>query len=168
MTMGAQKTPLSRSINLLAQRKVLEEINKRGKTLPGHVISVQGALVTVNFDVEGALLPSVQMAVAQSQYIVIPIQPGDKGVAIPADVYIGSSTGLGSSTAGMTLPANLTSLIWVPVSNSAWAGAGGAIQLNADVETSDNVAVGNGASGTFTTGTGQTVDVLDGIVVNIY
>lgn len=37
-----------------------------------------------------------------------------------------------------------------------------------EVDASDNLSVGNGATGTFTTGTGQTVDVIDGIVVNIY
>jgi hypothetical protein len=37
-----------------------------------------------------------------------------------------------------------------------------------EVDASDNLSVGNGASGTFTTGTGQTVDVIDGIIANIY
>ena len=33
---------------------------------------------------------------------------------------------------------------------------------------SENVTVGNGASGTFTTPQGQTVTVQDGIVTNIF
>lgn len=36
------------------------------------------------------------------------------------------------------------------------------------VDTSDNLNVGTGATGTFTTGTGQTVTVADGIVTNIF
>lgn len=42
------------------------------------------------------------------------------------------------------------------------------IRENGSVVTSDNVAVGNGASGSFTTPTGQTVMVQDGIITNIF
>ena len=36
------------------------------------------------------------------------------------------------------------------------------------VDVSDNMSVGNGATGTFTSGDGQTVDVIDGVVVGIF
>ena len=50
--------------------------------------------------------------------------------------------------------------------------AAATITLNADVEATDltvleNLHVGSGASGTFTTGTGQTVTVQDGIIIDI-
>ncbi len=48
-------------------------------------------------------------------------------------------------------------------------GGDGAVQLIAAVvKTSETLIAGNGASGTFTTPTGQTVTVQDGIVTNIY
>lgn len=69
------------------------------------------------------------------------------------------------------LPANLSALVFIPVANANWtqpAGFGGAVGIDASVVTTDNLSVGNGASGSFTTANGQTVDVIDGIIVNIY
>lgn len=42
------------------------------------------------------------------------------------------------------------------------------IQFNGNLGVSENVTVGNGASGTFTTPAGQVITVQDGIVTNIY
>ena len=113
------------------------------------------------------------MPIAESEYIQLPIQIGCKGVAYPASVDISIETGLGSNAIPdiSGLPANLSALVFMPVANANWTpipGAGGAVGIGASVVTTDNVSVGNGASGTFTTGTGQTVDVINGIIVNIY
>lgn len=52
---------------------------------------------------------------------------------------------------------------------SVTVNASDAITLNApSVIASDNLSVGNGATGSFTTPTGQTVAVQDGIVTNIF
>lgn len=45
---------------------------------------------------------------------------------------------------------------------------GGVLITTPGAEASENLTVGNGASGTFTTPTGQTVTVQDGIVTNIF
>jgi hypothetical protein len=44
---------------------------------------------------------------------------------------------------------------------------GGTFQFNEDVDVEGNLHVGSGASGTFSTGTGQTVTVQDGIIIDI-
>ena len=115
-----QKIPLSRSLPQMASKAAQDEQSQVGQRLPGHVVAVSGSIVTVNFDVEGATLPQVTMAVAVSQYDRIPIQVGDKGYATTADAYLGGVTGLGGGTADLTQWGNLSNLVWVPVSNKSW------------------------------------------------
>lgn len=124
---SAQKTPFARTIPRLAQRMALDEIAKRGQALPGHVIAVDGPIVTVNFDVQGVTLPQVAMPLFGPEYIRYPIQPqtedygGDLGVAFPADVYLGGVSGLGGGTADDTRRGNLSTLVWFPIGNKNWA-----------------------------------------------
>jgi hypothetical protein len=120
---NAQKTPLSRTLTNFTQRKAIDEIQKRGMALPGTVLAVSGGLVTVNFEVTGATVPNVTMPVFGPEYIRYPIQPGDKGVAFPASVYIGQVSGLGApaATADLTtLYGNLSALVWFPIANKNW------------------------------------------------
>lgn len=171
-----QRTPLSRTLPRAIERGVRSEIEQQGYALPCHVTAVNGAIVTVAFDVSSpnAPMPACMMPVAGSEYIRLPIQVGCKGVAYPASVDISIATGLGLTNALpelSVLPANLSALVFVPVGNANWAeppGFGGGVGIDASVVTTDNVSVGNGASGSFTTANGQTVDVIDGIIVNIY
>lgn len=118
----AQKTPFSRTLPLFAHRAALEEIKKRGDFLPGHVTAIDGQIVTVKFDIEGATFPGdLQMPLATSEYCRLPVQEGDLGVAIPSAVYLGGVSGLGGGTADLTLRGNLSALIWLPVANKAWS-----------------------------------------------
>ncbi|HEX4025875.1 MAG TPA: hypothetical protein VHX52_14415 [Steroidobacteraceae bacterium] len=169
-----QKTPFSRTLSKFAHHTAVSEIERRGQALPGSVvaISANGAIVTVNFDVPGQAIPRTSMPVAMSKYVQIPVAVGDMGVAFPVSVYIGKQSGLGTgSPAASKLQPNLSALVWFPISNANWDaidGAGGAVGIDASVVTTDNVVVGNGASGTFSSSDGQTIDVQDGIIVNIY
>lgn len=116
-----QKTPLSRTLSRFAKRKALDEIAELGLGLPGHVVSVAGAIVTVEFDVRGATLEQVTMPIAGSLYVRIPVQIGDLGVAVPCDAYLGGVSGLGGGTATLTRRGNLSTLMWVPIGNASWA-----------------------------------------------
>lgn len=116
-----QKQPLSRTFSNFATQQALNELQKVGLRLPGHVVSVDGAIVTVAFDVEGITLPQVTMAAQMSKYMRAPIQAGDLGYATTADAYLGGVTGLGGGTADSTQRGNLSMLVWVPVSNKGWA-----------------------------------------------
>lgn len=118
---NAQKTPLSRTLNQFATRKALDEIEKRGLALPGHVISVTGPIVKVNFDVSGATLSQVTMPLFGPEYIRYPVQVGDKGAAFPVDAFMGGVSGLGTGSADMTLQGNLSTLVWFPVGNKNWS-----------------------------------------------
>lgn len=126
MADNAQKTPIARSLNLFAERKALDAIQVLGKALPCHVTAVQGQIVTVAFDVDAPFtLPSVTMPIATSVYDWLPVQVGDKGYTAPADAYLGGISGLGGGVASLTQPANLSALVFTPVSNAAWAVPGG-------------------------------------------
>lgn len=120
---NAQKTPLSRTLSRFAQQKAVDEIQKRGYALPGHVTAVNGAIVTVSFDVSDVTLNPVTMPIFGAEYIRLPVQVGDKGVAFPASVYIGGVSGLGGAgtTADLaTLQGNLSTLVWFPIGNKSW------------------------------------------------
>ncbi len=58
----------------------------------------------------------------------------------------------------------------MPIGNADWEVVlGGALVFVApQTVTTGNLLAGNGASGSFTTPTGQTVTVQDGIITNIY
>jgi hypothetical protein len=119
-----QKIPLSRTLPNFVQQRVLAEISKRGRALPGHVVAVDGPIVTVNFDVTGAVLPQVTMPILGAEYVRYPIQVGDKGVTFPVDVYTGQVSGLGpTGTAAdfSTQQGNLATLMWVPCGNKNWS-----------------------------------------------
>ncbi len=116
----AQKIPLSRTLPLAIERGALDEIGQLGLALPGRVIAVSGAIVTVAFNVSGATLPQVEMPLAGSEYVRLPIQIGDLGVAIPASVLTGQESGLGGDAATLYQRGNLSSLMWVPLGSKSW------------------------------------------------
>lgn len=94
---------------------------RQGRALPCRVTEVNGAIVTVEFEVDASpwTLPPITIPKAESPWIRMPTQVGDKGCTIPADVYLGGISGLGGGTATMTRVHNLGALIFVPVSNAS-------------------------------------------------
>jgi hypothetical protein len=81
---------------------------------------VSGSIVTVAFEVNAApyTLPNITIPKAESPWIRMPTQVGDKGVTMPADAYLGGVSGLGGGVATLTRPGNLSALVFVPISNS--------------------------------------------------
>lgn len=120
----AQKTPFARTMNEFSQQKIENNINSLGKVLPCVVVSVEGAIVTVNFEVystSNTPLPPVTCATIGSKYIRVPIQVGDFGICISADVRLGGINGLGAGLAPLNSPAsNLGALVFVPIGNLDW------------------------------------------------
>jgi hypothetical protein len=111
---------LQKSQNQLAINRAAQEIQKQGHALPCRVVAVNGAIVTVEFEVDTApwTLPQITIPKAESPWIRMPTQMGDKGVTMPADVYLGGISGLGGGTADMRKRGNLSALVFVPVSNA--------------------------------------------------
>lgn len=122
MSHNSQKLPFTQSFDKAASRKVLEAIQILGKALPASVVSVDGSIVTVKFEVKSDFtLPQVTIPMFGPEYIRYPTQVGDLGVVFPADVYIAGISGLGDGTADLSLPGNLAALIFFPIASKKWS-----------------------------------------------
>ncbi|QRN55260.1 phage baseplate assembly protein [Dyella caseinilytica] len=107
------------NLGKLATNRARNEIQSTGRCLPCSVVGVNGALVTVKFEVNSKpwTLPQITIPIAESQWIRAPIQIGDKGITIPADVLIGNISGLGVGVPTMARPGNLSALSFLPISS---------------------------------------------------
>jgi hypothetical protein len=75
----------------------------------------------VNYEVTGTqTLPNTSMPTIGSRYIRQPFQPGEKGMTISGDAYLGGVSGLGGGAADLTQRGNLSTSAWAPVGNSTW------------------------------------------------
>jgi len=121
----AQKIPFPSSLSQFLQQRIEANQQAAGQIYPCHVTEVNGAIVTVNFDVDAGrntTLPAVTCPVIGSIYIRAPIQVGDFGICISASTRLGGVTGLGSGSGPAPLlnPSNLGGLVFVPIGNSGW------------------------------------------------
>lgn len=156
---------VQKSANQLAINRAQQAIQNTGRALPCHVVAVDGAIVTVAFEVNAApqSLPNITIPKAESPWIRMPTQIGDKGVTMPADAYLGGVSGLGGGVATLTQRANLTALVFVPVSNASSGpidpnaaqvqGPNGAIVRTTTGTTSEIVTNQSGTTVTFGTST---------------
>lgn len=122
MSGNAQKVPIQESANRFAEKKVNDALQLAGKGLPCSVVSVSNSIVTVRFEVQsGFTLPNVTIPMFGGEYIRYPTQAGDKGVVIPFDARLSGVSGIGGGTASLSQPGNLTALVFLPISNTAWS-----------------------------------------------
>ena len=137
----SQKIPFSRSINDFTDQRIIDALGQLGPVLPCHVTAVNGAIVTVNFDVNSSnvkfTFPPVTCATLGSRYIRNPVQVGDFGICVAADVRLGGITGLGNGPAPIVAPSNLGGLSFIPIGNVNWE----TIDPNAVVISAPNGAV---------------------------
>lgn len=120
-----QKTPFTQSINRNAINKAQDAIQQTGQALPCSVVGINATvgacIVTVKFEViSGFTLPQVEIPHFGGEWIRYPVQIGDKGVVIPIDARTNNTSGLGKGIADMIQPANLSSLVFMPVGNANW------------------------------------------------
>jgi hypothetical protein len=180
-----QKVPYSRTFSSFTQQKAFDEHIKRGSPIPGKVVSVDGAIVTINFLIQGPQgqnlgWPNIAMPLASSEYVRLPIQAGDLGVARPSSIYLGGVSGLGGGTADLTLRGNLSNLVWDPIGNNDWSSvnpavltlygpAGAKLQDKADTA---SVLVGDGTitmvAGGHTVVISSAGVVIDGVVFSMH
>ena len=118
-----QKTPLYKSLDAFTAKKINDALQAGGKFLPAHVVKFTGTTVTVAFDIQSDFtLPQVTMPLFGPEYVRYPIKAGDKGLCLSADTYIGGVSGIGGGTATLGDIGNLESLVFLPISNTGWAG----------------------------------------------
>lgn len=114
------KLSIQNAQNMLAINRAKQEVQKQGRALPCRVTAVNGAIVTVEFEMDTSpwTLPAITIPKAESPWIRMPTQIGDKGVTMPSDAYLGGISGLGGGTADFRQRGNLAALVFVPVSNT--------------------------------------------------
>ncbi|EJU5688652.1 hypothetical protein N4Y81_004716, partial [Salmonella enterica] len=124
-----KKLSFGGNMNNFADQKIAAAMQMAGKILPAEVVSQSGKMVTVTFLLRDIpyTLPQLTIPLFGPQYIRYPMQKGDKGIVIPADAYLGGVSGLGGGTADLTPPANLSALVFLPISNTEWENVDGQV-----------------------------------------
>lgn len=135
---AGQKISFARALNRVIERKIEDFDNLFGMVLPCKVTKVEGAIVTVAFEVlpssnvQGDTFPPVTCPIAESTYVRLPVQVGDYGILLPADVRLGGISGLGTGKAPLGLPANLGAYVFMPIGNKNWTAVDpNAVNINA-------------------------------------
>lgn len=124
MPTDAQKTPVARTLEQFAQRKVRGVLAQLGQSLPATVVSRKGGIVTVKFAVTSPYtLPNVTVPIVGSEFVRVPIQAGTPGFVLSADYYLGGMSGLGGGIADLSHRGNLSMLVWTPIGNKSWQAA---------------------------------------------
>lgn len=151
---NGQKFPFLKALNNTIHMATEDRAAIEGRSLPCHVVAVTGQIVTVQFDMlpDGMQYPQVTIPIATFEYIRYPIQIGDKGVTVAADVSLRGISGLGTGIASRSLTLSLVPLFFVPLSNAGWTkedpnkivlyGPDGAILKTADGASSITVEPG--------------------------
>lgn len=117
-----QKIPLARSLPRAIDEQVNNAFQKSGQALPCSVTAVSGAVVTVKFEVNSSFtLPNITIPLAGAEYIRYPIQIGDKGYVVPAAARLAGMSDIGGGVSDLSLPANLTAMVFFPFGNAKWA-----------------------------------------------
>lgn len=145
----AQKQHFNYNLNRFVDQKIFQNLFGRGQALPAKVVAViSPGIVKVSLQLAntGFVLPLITCAVAESKYVLLPIQVGDLGRVTPSTVNIGNITGLGTGTPDFSTPGNLASLVFEPVANALWISPDG----NAVVIGGPNGAIIRTLSGSFT------------------
>ena len=110
--------PFATTINRHAATKINDAIDMLSKSLPCKILAVSGSFVTVRFDVQsGVGIPDTTMPIAGSEWIRLPVQVGDTGVAMSVDAPNSGVSGLGS-TGNAYQPANLSAMQFFPVGSA--------------------------------------------------
>ena len=110
------------NMHSFADQKIADAMQMAGKVLPASVVSRSGHMITVSFLLQNIpyVLPQITIPLFGPEYIRYPMRKGSKGIVIPADTYLGGASGLGGGTADLTPPANLSALVFLPISNTEW------------------------------------------------
>lgn len=163
------KTPLQRSLEEFAHKRIQDAVQVAGKALPCSVVEVvSSGIVKVRFEVNAGVwtLPQVTVPIGAPEYIRYPIQPGDRGVVRPADARLGGLSGLGEGTPTLDQPANLAALTFFWLGSSNWTAPTDPQTL--ELYGPGGVILRDTASGTVfrLTPTGITIDLGGPLTIN--
>ena len=116
-----QKLPFGQAISAFTANQTESGIQSQGRAWPCYVTQVSGSIVTVKFALTtNETIPEVTIPVFGPEYIRYPIQVGDKGFVVPADVSLRDMSGLGVGIPDFSTPGNLSALVFMPIGNKNW------------------------------------------------
>lgn len=123
MASNIQKIPVTASLAAMGIKTASNQSQRQGRCYPCTVAAVNGAIITVNYEVQSTIFtfPQTQMPLFGPEYIRYPIQVGDKGMAVSADIFLGGMSGLGTGTATLSEIPNLGGLVFLPIGNANWS-----------------------------------------------
>lgn len=117
---SGQKYPFNVALSEMMGRKTADNNAIGGRLLPAHVVAVSGQIVTIKFDVlpeQGVVYPSVTVPVATFPYIRYPIQVGDKGMTLCAEVSLANQCGMGKGLPSRAAPPSMAALFFIPLAH---------------------------------------------------
>jgi len=118
---NSQKLLFQKSLAEIASGGASDAISLLARTLPASVIAVNGSIAEVKFELLTEYsLPPIKVPVVGSEYVREPVQPGDKGILIPCGASISAISGQGENTADLSVPANLSSFVFMPIGSAKW------------------------------------------------
>lgn len=118
---NTQKLPFQISLGMTARKGAESAIGLLARSLPASVVEANGSIVKVKFEVLSEYnLPEIEVPVAGSEYVRIPLKKGDKGILVPCEADISGVCGTSTNTADLETPPNLSSLWFVPIGNKEW------------------------------------------------
>jgi len=101
-------------------------ISLLGKSLPASIDSVNGSIAIVKIEVNSDFVfPLMEVPIAGSEYVRLPLQKGDKGAVISCDASIAAMIGLTDTAADLSDTGNMSSLYFIPLGNKNWASVDG-------------------------------------------
>jgi len=146
-----EKLYAQQKLQQIAENAALKALQATGRALPCTVTAIDGALVTVQFDVVAPYtLYPLQLPKAESQWLRAPVQVGDKGMTVSADTLVTTAAGVSSGTPDVQVDyGNLgPTLVWIPIAN-----------VDFPTTPDPNKAWLNGPNGAVLSDTAQTVGV---------
>lgn len=120
------KTPLNPALQILAKSRATDDRWRNGKSYPCSVAEVvSSGVVKVKFEVNSTpfTLPQITVPVLYPEYVRYPIQVGDRGLLVSADVRTGGLSGLGSGTPDLSRPGNLSACHFLWMGRTQWVSA---------------------------------------------
>lgn len=123
MSTDAQKTPIARTLETFAERKVRNVLALTGKALPASIVAIiNSGIVEIKFELNASpyTLQNMTVPVAGAEFVRMPFQIGTLGWVQTADVFLGGMSGLGTGTADLRGVAVLSALVWSPIGNVNW------------------------------------------------
>jgi len=121
---NGQKFPFNVALSQAMQRESENQQALTGRLWPCHVVAVQGQIVTVKFDLlpeMGVVIPDATIPIATFEYIRYPVQIGDKGVTLCAEVSIAAHVGLGKGLATRARMPSMAALYFLPLAQMGFS-----------------------------------------------